>query len=211
MPAQWIANIRPRHHEIIHDPVRAHKYHCTTCPRELSYPKDLKRHSTTHRPLDEPRDYSCPSCLKTFSRRDNLRRHQRSHLHSQSSKPTDATDDADAPEGLLHAEKGRADSPDKSAYDCDQEHQPRSCGGSNVTSVVTATDFHTALPTQSNAKRSSTKRIRKSSSDDEEDSDGDGHSSGGGSNRKKSRKPVCLLCPFINCPKKCEGPISVLL
>ena len=45
---------------------------CDECDASFLYPKDLRRHKTTH---TGSKHYKCPLCHKSFSRKDNLRRH----------------------------------------------------------------------------------------------------------------------------------------
>src|ERR1700760_2702395 len=47
-------------------------YTCDQCDRSFLYPKDLRRHKTTH---TGSKQYRCRICPKSFSRKDNLRRH----------------------------------------------------------------------------------------------------------------------------------------
>ncbi|KAF2670760.1 hypothetical protein BT63DRAFT_353198, partial [Microthyrium microscopicum] len=47
-------------------------YNCDECERSFLYPKDLRRHKTTH---SGSKQYRCRICPKAFSRKDNLRRH----------------------------------------------------------------------------------------------------------------------------------------
>jgi hypothetical protein len=47
-------------------------YTCDECDKSFLYPKDLRRHKTTH---TGSKQYRCRLCTKSFSRKDNLRRH----------------------------------------------------------------------------------------------------------------------------------------
>ncbi|GAB7332121.1 hypothetical protein MBLNU13_g04001t2 [Cladosporium sp. NU13] len=121
------------------------------------------------------------------------------------SLPTVALDSPDASDGLRPAKRGHAGAVERPAHDHDRKHQSRSSAGSNAMSTMPAADSHVTLPILSGPEKSSTKRTRKSSSDDEEDPNGERR------RRKKPRKPLPVLCPFINCTKECKGGISVLL
>jgi hypothetical protein len=49
---------------------RHHK--CNQCAMGFLYPKDLKRHQTTHK---KEKCFSCKLCARAYTREDNLKRH----------------------------------------------------------------------------------------------------------------------------------------
>lgn len=58
------------HHQRCHE----RGFTCDLCHASFTWPKDLRRHLTTH---STARHLSCPLCQNSFSRRDNLLRHLR--------------------------------------------------------------------------------------------------------------------------------------
>ncbi|KAF2673104.1 hypothetical protein BT63DRAFT_410151 [Microthyrium microscopicum] len=55
---------------VSHD--RSHR--CTECDKTFLYPKDLRRHLTTH---SGHKNFNCAYCIKSFTRKDNMNRHVR--------------------------------------------------------------------------------------------------------------------------------------
>jgi len=81
--SSWLALILDnRHHARRYE---KRPYNCDQCDRSFLYPKDLRRHKTTH---TGSKQYRCGSCPKAFSRKDNLRRHM-SNEHGNEEGPYD--------------------------------------------------------------------------------------------------------------------------
>lgn len=55
-------------------PITEKPHKCLLCGRAFLYPKDLRRHATTHSGCKE---FRCTECTKSFTRKDNLHRHLR--------------------------------------------------------------------------------------------------------------------------------------
>jgi hypothetical protein len=204
------ADVQPRHHEISHDPIKAHKYHCTTCQKGFRYPKDLKRHSSTHRQAHESGKHSCPICQKRFWRRDNLTRHQRLTSHVQPSTSPGVVDNSEAFEQTSLTKTEDAEPAQCLANEHDQDTSTyQSHSGSNNATINSATGSHVTIPSSSRRNTSATKRTRRPS-------DGEEGSGDNGRRPKRSRQthgPVlrALACPFVPCRTICPGGISVLL
>lgn len=62
--------IESSHHMRKYD--SADRPHKCWCGKAFKYPKDLKRHQTSH---SNAKNWRCEQCEKAFTRKDNLQRH----------------------------------------------------------------------------------------------------------------------------------------
>ncbi|KAM0718885.1 hypothetical protein Q7P37_005957 [Cladosporium fusiforme] len=69
-----------RHHEMTHNLAKVTRHRCPVCHRGFPYPKDVKRHLSSH----NGGRFGCTvlGCDKTFTRKDNCQRHMRTHAGS---------------------------------------------------------------------------------------------------------------------------------